>query len=260
MTKVQLASIIFSLILVLILYFGCERRAPEFRGIEKSRSLNLELVSIDNLLQEAKPMLSASDLAQVNNYERFLHETLEDSSKIEAMKTLSGKWYELGHPAIAGHYAYEIALLNPLEESWSIAGTTYSICVQRAEDQELKDYCTTKAVNAFENAISVNPSNIDHKINLALAYVENPATDNPMQGIQMLLQLRDTYPENVGVLTNLARLAIRTGQFDRAQERLRAALKLEPNNVIANCLMASTLQALNQNAEAEVYMEKCNQQ
>lgn len=259
MTKVQFASIISSVILVFVLYFGCERRAPEFRDIEKSRSLNLELVSIENLLQEAKPSLESVDLAQINNYEMLLHDAPSDSIKVEAMKTLSGKWYELGRPAIAGHYAYEIALLDPVEQSWSIAGTTFSICVQRATSQELKDYCTTKAVNAFENAISVNPDNVDHKINLALAYVENPVTDNPMQGIQMLLQLQENYPENVGVLTNLARLAIKTGQFERALERLSAALALEPDNTIANCLMASTLQALDRNEEAGDYVKKCNQ-
>jgi len=257
MTRGQFASILSSVALVLILYFGCERRAPEFRGIEESRSLNLELVAIENLLQEAKPTLEAADLAQLTNYEMVLHDAADDSLKIEAMKKLSGKWYDLGHPAIAGHYAFEIAVLNPNEDSWAIAGTTYSICIQRAEVQELKDYCTTKAVSAFENAISVNPDNVDHKINLALAYVENPTTGNPMQGIQMLLTLQETYPENVGVLTNLARLAIKTGQFDRALERLTSALRIEPDNTLANCLMVSTLQSVNRDEEAKVYMEKC---
>jgi Tfp pilus assembly protein PilF len=259
MTRGQLASILSSFALVLILYLGCERRSPEFRGIEESRSLNLELIAIENLLQEAKPALEASDLAQLANYEMLLHDAIEDSTKVEAMKKLSGKWYELGHPAIAGHYAFEIALLDPNEGSWSIAGTTYSICIQRAQNQELKDYCTTKAVSAFENAISVNPDNVDHKINLALAYVENPSTNNPMQGIQMLLTLQETYPKNVGVLTNLARLAIKTGQFDRAFERLTAALQMEPDNVLANCLMASTLESLNRSEEAVVFTQKCNQ-
>jgi uncharacterized protein HemY len=78
-----------------------------------------------------------------------------------------------------------------------------------------------------------------------------------MKGIQMLLQLNQEAPEDVLVLVTLGRLAIQTGQFDRAEVRLLKALEVEPQNVGAICLLARVYQELGNTAKAADYQRQC---
>ncbi|MEL6867343.1 MAG: tetratricopeptide repeat protein, partial [Bacteroidota bacterium] len=136
-------------------------------------------------------------------------------------------------------------------------GTTYAIGVQRISDERIRKYCTGRAVQAFESAISLEPDNLSHRVNLALCYTEDPPQDNPMKGILMLVDLNKQHPENVLVLSNLARLAMKTGQFDKAVERLQQALAVEPENVRVNCMLAQAFESAGKAAEAAPFQQKC---
>ncbi len=257
MTKLQLVVVGSALLLFLVLYIGCETTPRDFQTVEKSRSLALASTNLEVLLQEAKEELEAGALNDVLVLETKLEEALDDTERVELMKQLSSRWFGLGHPAVAGSYAERIATIEGTEESWSIAGTTFTICVQRSQEEKIRNYCTTNAVKAFESAISINPSNISHKVNLALLYAENPPADNPMRGITMLLDLNREHSENVLVLNTLARLAIRTGQYDRAIERLEKARSIEPNNANTSCLLSQAYEGNGNTEQAQAFAERC---
>ena len=256
MTKGQLAVIFGSLALFGVLYFGCETKTKNFN---QERSLSIQNTSIDNLMLEAKSSLNAVQLQEIALLDQELKNSTTDSLLISNHKRLSAKWYDFGYPSIAGFHAEEIAKLENTEEAWSMTGTTYNLCIRNAHSQKERDYCTEKAVEAFENSISINPDNISNRINLSLAYVDNPPKDNPMKGILLLRALNESNPQNVQVLNQLARLAIRTGQNQRAIERLTTVLSIENENPIAICLIA---QAYENNGEAEkatVFKQKCSE-
>lgn len=259
MTKLQYWIIGSALSLFFLLYFGCKTKPPAQQAIEKSRLLNTVQTDVNVLLKEAKETMTAGQQAEVFLLEEALAQlTTADSARVVPLKELAGKWFALGYPGISGHYAREIATLENTEESWSIAGTTFTICIQRSEVQKIKEFCTDGAIQAFESAISINPSNVQHKVNLALCYTENPPPDNPMKGILMLRSMDGEYPDDVLINTTLARLAIQTGQFDRAIERLEKVISIDADNPTANCLLG---QAYEKGGKAELalpYLEKCN--
>ncbi len=258
MTKLQLAILFSAAALFLVMYFGCNTKSADIRALEKSRALEVEQTGIESLQRRAKAGISEATLSSVLVLESQLSdESISDSVKIALYKQLSSEWYGLSEPPIAGFYAEKAAELLNTEESWSIAGTTFAIGIQRAADQQVKDFCTGRAITAFENAISINPDNLSHRINLALCYTENPPPDNPMRGILILRELNQSYPESVPVLNTLARLAIQTGQVDRAIERLEKAVSLEPENANSNCLLAGAYEQSGQAKLAEEYGQKC---
>jgi len=257
MTKLQLTVVFSTVFLLFVMYFGCDTKTKDIQRSEKSRALSSEKTDINLLLKDARSMISEAQNTFVLTLEEQLEKTSPDSAKVNVLKQLSGKWYEFGHPAIAGHYAQNVAELTNLEEPWSIAGTTYAICVQGAKDDIIREFCSKRAIAAFENAISLNPENIVHKVNLALSYAEFPPAGQEMKGPMMLLDLNREQPDNVLVLNSLARLAIKTGQFDRALTRLEKAIATEPDNVSSNCLLATVYEALKKPAEAQQYLEKC---
>ena len=258
MTKLQIGVLVSAVAFFCLLYFGCDTKPKAHQQIEEQRAMNSESTNIAALLKDAKSSMDANQATAILGMETQLQNAAQDSMKIENLKLLAGKWFEFGHPEISGFYAQQIAEMEENSETaWSIAGTTYTICVQRTKVEKVKSFCTERAVKAFESAISLNPSNVAHRTNLALLYTENPPENNPMQGILMLVDLNKQYPEDIGVLTNLGRLSLKTGQFDKAVQRLEKVLTLEPDNVDATCMLASVYQELRQQDKAAALQEKC---
>jgi len=240
------------------MYFGLETKPDKQKAIEKSRAIEAESTDINALLNDAKSKLSTERSTLILSLEAKLNETQKDSARVEILKELSGSWYRQERIEIAGFYAESIAEIENSDEAWSIAGTTYAIGVQRAKEKKIRQFCFGRAVKAFENAISLNPSNLVYKVNLAVCYIENPLPENPMKGILMLRDFNEKEPENVLVLTTLARFAIQTGQFEKAIERLQKAISIEPKNEKANCMLAQAYQQIGDQEQASFYTTKCN--
>ena len=256
MTKLQALISIGSILLLFVMYFGCETTPPKQKQIEKERALTSQSSNIGALEKEAKVDLNSDDANLILAIEKEVGGA-DSLAKIPALKKLSSEWYRIGRPDIAGFYAEEIAKMDGGEDALSIAGTTYAICIQRMEKQKIKDFCTERAAKIFEDAISLNPENTTNRVNLALCYTENPPANNPMKGILMLVDLVKKHPDNALVLSNLGRLAIKTGQWEKAKERLEKAYSIESENKEIICLLAQTYKGLNDEEKAATFENMC---
>ncbi len=260
MTKLQIAVLAGAAALFFALYFGCETKSKDQKTLEKTRVFAAESTDINVLLSAAKQSLAPAAAGEVAAIEQELNLTKGDTSAhVEVLKRLSGVWYRLGDAGISGYYAQLVAEQANTEDAWSKAGTTYAICVQRSQEDKVRDFCTQRAVAAFESAASINPDNLAHRINLAVVYAENPPKEDVMRGITMLLELNRNHPDNVSILNNLGRLAIKTGQFERALERLGRVLELDPGNPVATCLMADAWKGAGDAAKAGEFEQACRQ-
>lgn len=257
MTRSQLIVLSSVIFLFCLLYFGMDTKSSNRSSIDRTRSLSAETTGINALLPEAKARLSADQLAIVNGLETMSRSEENDSTKISLTEKLSANWYDLGRPDIAGYYAEQIAAQVNTAEAWSIAGTTYAIGAQRLKEDKVRTYCSGRAVKAFESAISLDPADTNHQLNLAVCYADNPPTENPMKGILMLLDLNRANPDDVPVLNTLARFGIKTGQFAKAVQRLEKVLGLDPDNKNAICLLVKAYQGLGESAKAAAFSEKC---
>jgi len=258
MVKNQSILVGFSVLLFLGLYFGSNTKPSEIKSAEKSRALNSESTDISALLMDAKPDLSSLQTAELLSLEDRLSRAKEDSTLVSVYKDIASTWYKNERPDISGYYAIKVADLEDTEDAWSIAGTTMLLGLKSASKDKIKKFCSQNAVKAFENAISLNPENVQHRTNLAICYAEYPSSKNPMQGIMMLLELNKENPNNVSVLLTLARFGMQTNQFEKVEGRLQKVLSIEPDNKAANCLMVDVLAKLNKVAEAGPYQAKCS--
>lgn len=258
MTKLQIFVVLSAILLFFALYFGFDTVPSEQKSIEATRVSAQTSTTITNLLREAKQDIAKSATAATL---RVLEQQVElaenDSAKIAAFEALSSAWYKQEEVAIAGFYAQELASIGQSETAWSIAGTTYAICVQRDEREKVKQFCRDRAVESFESAISLNPSSVQHQLNLALVYTEHPPQENPMKGILMMLDLNKKNPDDVLVLFNLARLGMQTGQYEKAANRLERAYSLAPEKIEIACMLAEAYQKLNRTQDAESMAAKC---
>ncbi len=257
MTKLQTIIVAISCLLFAGLYFGGDTKPETQDIVEKTRALKATSTSIESILPAAKSSLPVDTSAIVSGIEKDLRASQNDSTKVESLKKLAGIWYDAKRADISGYYAQEVANILNTEDSWAITGTTYMIGARKTEEMKIKEFCFDNAKIAFENAISINPENYSHKVNLALCAIENTSEGNPMKGILMLRDYNKEAPENVLVLTTLARLAIQTNQFDKAVERLNTAIRVEPDNKKANCLMVQAYDGLGNKEKAAQFAAKC---
>lgn len=257
MNRQQLALIFGSVALVAILFFGFDTKPPKHALIEKSRAEGVALEETQNILREAKKMLPGDTRRYLQSLENVAGAASDDTVRVDAYRRLSAEWFAQGNFILAGYFAELIAGIEQSAESWAVSGKTYAAALNGEGALTHLDLATEGATRCYENAISLDPENIEYRVGLAVCYAEYPPADNPMIGVQLLLELNRTHPENTSVLFQLARLAMQTGQYPKAEERLESALALQPDERRLNCLMVELLRATQRAEQAEPYAQKC---
>ncbi|NBC25120.1 MAG: tetratricopeptide repeat protein [Bacteroidetes bacterium] len=259
MGKAQWILLIGGFVVVALIYLTFETRPPEAFEFDKSRSFQMQRTSVTNLVREKLPMLSSADQMEIRSIKTSIENSSNRADSITLLKKLSGAWYEQKQPVLAGYYAEMVAEIDETPEAWSMAGTTYAIALHNNKtSQKEKVYAANQSRNAFENAISLDPKNINHRINLALTYVRQPLENQPMKGIQMLLELNEKYPNEEAVLYQLGRLAIQTGQYEKAIERLSRVIELNPDRKNASRMLAEAYSSTNQPEKAKQSQQQCD--
>ena len=158
---------------------------------------------------------------------------------------------------VAGAMAEEVALLENADTAWSVAGALFFDALNKATDPVKRAYCADHAVKSFENAASLKPENVEHRVNLALVYAENPPPDNPMKAVLMLRDLESKHPDQAVVYNALGRLAIKTGQWQRAVERLEKSWSLDKSNSNTPCLLAKAYEGAGDAQKTETFAKLC---
>ncbi len=255
--KSQYGALAAAAVLFGVLYFGFQTTPPSWRVREQSRALRAEQASADQLVSEARSRLTSEERAALLVLEQAIGAAPSDEERAERLKELSGWWYARGYKGIAGIVAEQVAEVLPSDEAWSVAGATYYQALQSEGDPRLRTYYAERSVRAFESATSLAPDRTEHRVNIALVYAENPPADNPMKAVQMLRELEQQYPSSAAVYNALGRLAIKTGQWERAIERLEKALSLEPNNPNTPCLLMTAYENAGQREKALQLAPKC---
>lgn len=250
--------IIGAVILLAGLFFGLNTVPSTQKTFEKSKVHNTQKFDIHSLQSLAKQELKKEEISYIEALETQVQYVTADSSKLRLLKELSGSWFQLGNPILSGIYARQIAEITGDAQSWSITGTTFAAALSNDKiSEENRVIARDLAVEAFENAISLEPAVIEHRVNQALCFIETPDVEQPMKGVQMLAALATKYPESALPPYHLARLAVKTGQMERAEDRIGQALRLDSTNSRIACLAIDIYTAVQKNQEAEKLKVYC---
>jgi len=104
----------------------------------------------------------------------------------------------------------------------------YFWAFQRTPDAAQAKEFGAKAGAELRKLIERYPTNSSLKNRLAMTLV---ATENPMQGIQMLREILEEKPGDPETLKNLGILSLQSGQFDKAEERFRELLAADSSDL-----------------------------
>ena len=152
------------------------------------------VVSAESVTTTSKQMINASLAADIEKLESQLKDA-KGAEAITLQKEIAKKWDDVNQSAAAA-FSYEaIAEAQPSYENWLIAGDRFTDGYQNFRDTTATAGLLSKAINAYNKALALNPKSLDAKTGLGVAYVSG--TQNPMQGIQLLLSVVKEDPKNL---------------------------------------------------------------
>jgi tetratricopeptide (TPR) repeat protein len=190
--------------------------------------------------------LSTLNPAQEKNI-RSLEGKLNSKSTFEDYLNIGSQWSKISKNLWAGHYFYKAAELNPNLVLWLKAGNSLNEALAVTSDSTSQKLIFLEASTSFKNALLIDSSSLDAKTGLGVSYVAG--SDNPMQGISLLLSVITKDPKNVKANFSLGLFSMKSGQYQKAINRFRTVVSKEPSGE-AYFYMAQAYQNLNQKKEA----------
>ncbi|MFM2192247.1 MAG: hypothetical protein RLZZ118_1204 [Bacteroidota bacterium] len=190
-----------------------------------------------------------------------------DSAKVTAIRALDGKtdvasltalsdlWAEAKQGTMSAKYKADLAKLENTEKSLTFASQYFIDLYTIEQDTALKVWQAAQAAELLEKAVAMNSSNIAAKVKLAQSYTDG--TGETMKGVLMLREVAQTDPSNLAAGITLGRLAVQSGQFDKAITRLEKLLIAHPKNTEAMYFLAESYKGQGNTAKAKELFNEC---
>lgn len=182
--------------------------------------------SVEEVSEASKQQLTANLKKQVSDLEGALKRASE-AEKIDVQKQLAQQWDDLSQPAPAAFYYELIAQKEPGYTPWLKTGDKFTEAYQQTTDTLMQPAFVQKAINAYQQADKLQPNTPEVKTGLGIAYVTG--TPNPMQGIQLLLEVVKNDPKNLKANLNLGLFSMKSGQYDKAVDRFKTVIAQAPS-------------------------------
>lgn len=162
-----------------------------------------------------------------------------------------------GRLDIAAVYAGALADEQPEVGNLLVAGALFrnaGFLDHLQHDSTLFARFSDEALRHLRRAETLEPKNENVLLELGLAMVESRRGEMSMEGILKIRTVTELNPQNVEALYRLGIFSMDTKQYDKAEQRFRQVLELEPGNVNAKFLLALACKELGKVAEFKSYM------
>lgn len=256
MQKGQIILGIGALVLTLALYFG---GVIAKKKDVQSNATKIESVSFEQYAEQQIAKLSDTSKTIATGYLAQLKAADKNDTATTKLIYLSASrfWKNVGNEALGTYYFYQFAQIDNTKDVLVNAGDALVSAFKSGSDSTISNNLVTFALRSYEQAAGKDGSDIELQIKLADTYVQG--SQEPMKGIGILRHLADSLPDNITVSLALGRLSIQSGQYDKAKERLKKVLLLDPQNTEALYFLAITEAQLGHNEEAIKLFEMCKQ-
>jgi tetratricopeptide (TPR) repeat protein len=257
MKKNQLFLVLGGLVLVLFLYFGVSNIPPKLD--EKAPVAARDGGDEHNHESEAPPMITFAELLEKGKktLSEAQQKQLDDIFIIKDEKKLKEElvhfWGDAKQPHLAAKYNADRAELENSEKSRTFASQFYIDLFNAEPDPAKKQWEAQQAAIILQKVIDKNPSNEQAKVALATCFTDG--TGETMKGVLLLREVAEKNPANENAGMQLGKLAIQSGQFDKAIARLEKLILLYPKNAEAHYYLGIAYKGLGQMDKAKQILQ-----
>jgi tetratricopeptide (TPR) repeat protein len=219
--------LIIATILVMVGLLSLDLKPPQTKNAKGGRENTQQeqsQISLEDESREAKATLDDSQKARISELEKALENN--EGSKASQLKDIAQAYTSLSKFGAAAMYYKELISVDPSTENYIQAGDAFRTAY-RNEDSTKTPFFAQNAIEFYQKALEKDADNLDAKTGLGICYVD--ASQNPMQGIQLLLEVVKQDPENVNANLNLGLFSMKSGQYDKAINRFETVAKTRPS-------------------------------
>jgi tetratricopeptide (TPR) repeat protein len=199
------------------------------------------------------PKLSAQQEKQINDLKQKLAATTGSGADKKSLYTQIAQVFATANRFdSAAVYAEKVAIIDPTTDNWMQAGDAYYQAFNLSLRQENVALYADKTRTCYQKVLDKNPRQLQAKTNLAMTYVQS---DSPMQAIMMLREVITEEPSFEPALMNLGVLSMQSGQYDKAADRFKQVIRLNPNNPNAALGLGYSLIELKEKSQAKIIFE-----
>jgi len=245
-------------ILLIVLYFFGNTTAPVSAT---SSSVNSDKansgVTTTEVLNAAKKNITAQQSAYLTQLENSVVRGNVKAQQIRIYRQLAAYWQDtLRQQTIAAYYFGEEAKLENSEKNLNFAARLLLVHLMAEDNPAMQNWLATNAKVLFEKSLQINPANDSVRIELGACYIFGNISNTPMEGILKIKQVADKDPSNMYAQLILGLGDIKSGQYDKAAERLQLVTEKEPNNLQAVFNLAETYERKGDKANAVAWYRK----
>lgn len=207
---------------------------------------------------EVKNGLDSAALALITRYEKGI----ERNGETQYLDSLMAVYDMLRQPVASSFHALTKAETINDADTWTEAGERFLLNAKYMGDQRQKTAWYGQSRDCFEKAMALSPDDLGIKVDLGVCLVEGAGFLGvaPMQGIGLLKEVEQADPNNIKALVNLGYFSVRSGQFDKAEERFNRALEVDSEYIEAYLYLADLYEKQQQTGKAievlKTYMGK----
>lgn len=258
MKKQQFILLSGGFILLIVLYVFGNTTAPVSAT---SSSVNSDKansgVTTTEVLNAAKKNITAQQSAYLTQLENSVVRGNVKAQQIRIYRQLAAYWQDtLRQQTIAAYYFGEEAKLENSEKNLNFAARLLLVHLMAEDNPAMQNWLATNAKVLFEKSLQINPANDSVRIELGACYIFGNISNTPMEGILKIKQVADKDPSNMYAQLILGLGDIKSGQYDKAAERLQLVTEKEPNNLQAVFNLAETYERKGDKANAVAWYRK----
>jgi tetratricopeptide (TPR) repeat protein len=245
-------------VLLIILYFFGNTTAPvSHSSSTNTNNPNSGAITTTEVLNAAKRNITPQQLPYLTQLENSVVRGNVKEQQIRIYKQLAAYWQDTLHQqAIAAYYFGEGAKLENSEKNLNFAARLLLAHLMAEGNTGMQSWLATNAKALFEKSLQINPANDSVKIELGACYIFGNISNTPMEGIQKIKEVVDKDPQNMYAQLILGLGDIKSGQYDKAAERLQLVAQKEPTNLQAVFNLAETYERKGDKANAVTWYRK----
>jgi tetratricopeptide (TPR) repeat protein len=214
-------------------------------------------LSIDTILHHAKENLTAEQLTRISFLESSVTRGDVTEQKMHIFHQLARFWKDtvrIFEPF--AWYTAEAARLENSEKSLTFAAHLFLRDLRFEKNPALQNWKGEQAKDLFERSLKLNPANDSSQVALGATYLYGGLSENPMEGILKIRQVAERDSTNIYAQMTLGEASLVSGQLDKAIERFKKVIQLQPNNVEALLSIADVYERKEEKQEAVVWYKR----
>ncbi|GIV41872.1 MAG: hypothetical protein KatS3mg034_1182 [Vicingaceae bacterium] len=216
---------ILALLIIIVLLFVLRQKPQSNSRAAVQAGEQSPAYSLESMVEKAKAEMSENNRHLVELLEFDLDTMKNTRQQAIWYDSLAIIWKRFQWPTVSALYLKKAAEKDPGVERWFKAGDAFFEAFQYSNQFQLENI--ENARYCYEQVLKLDPGNLDAKSGVAVCVIEGAKFTGtpPMEGIRMLTAILAEDSTHVKTLVNLGYYAMQSGQYEKALERFKAALR-----------------------------------